>query len=198
MTDISALIERWQGGDQRAAEALYNHHRDQMFRLAYGLLGNQADAEEAAQDALTYALTNIRRYDAQRAGFGTWLYTITVSRCRDRQRAQRRRLPQLSLTNWLHWGENAPDPAPNQEQELVTAEIQGEILQAVQSLSPPLREAVLLRYWAGHTYKEMAEILDCPLPTAQSRVRLAYQRLRVILSPGSLADLAGLEEEAVR
>jgi DNA-directed RNA polymerase specialized sigma24 family protein len=57
---------------------------------------------------------------------------------------------------------------------------------------------VLLRYWAGHTYKEMAEILDCPLPTAQSRVRLAYQRLRVILSPGSLADLAGLEEEGVR
>ena len=96
MTDINALIERWQGGDQRAAEVLYNHHRNQTFRLAYGLLGNQADAEEAAQDALTYALTNIRRYDSQRAGFGTWLHTITVSRCRDRQRAQRRRLASSS------------------------------------------------------------------------------------------------------
>jgi RNA polymerase sigma factor (sigma-70 family) len=195
MTDISALIERWQAGDQRAAEALYNYHRNQTFRLAYALLGNQADAEEAAQDALTYALTNIRRYDSQRASFSTWLHTITVSRCRDRLRAQRRRLPQLSLTNWLNWGERALDPAPSQEQQMVTAEVHGEVWEAVQSLSSPLREAVLLRYWAGHTFKEMAEILDCPLPTAQSRVRLAYQRLRAILSPGNLADLAGLEEE---
>jgi hypothetical protein len=51
MTDVNALIERWQGGDERAAEALYYHHREQTFRLAYGLLGDQADAEEAAQGA---------------------------------------------------------------------------------------------------------------------------------------------------
>jgi RNA polymerase sigma-70 factor, ECF subfamily len=71
----------------------------------------------------------------------------------------------------------------------------GEVWTAVQALSPALREAVLLRYWAGHTYREMAEVLECPLPTAQSRVRLAYEHLRAALSPGSLADLTGLEEE---
>jgi RNA polymerase sigma-70 factor (ECF subfamily) len=86
MPDLSALIQRWQGGDERAAEAIYNHHREATFRLAYGLLGSVADAEEAAQDALTYALTHINHYTAGRASFATWLHTITVSRCRDRQR----------------------------------------------------------------------------------------------------------------
>ena len=196
MIDINALIERWQSGDQRAAEALYNHHREQTFRLAYGLLGNPADAEEAAQDALTYALTNIRRYDPQRASFGTWLHTIAVSRCRDRLR--RRRLPQFSLTGWLRGGGDAPDPAPSQEQQVVSAETHSEIWTAVQALSPALREAVLLRYWAGHTYREMAEILDCPLPTAQSRVRLAYQHLRAALSSGGLTGLEELDFEEKR
>ncbi len=196
MTDINALIERWQSGDQRAAETLYNSHREQTFRLAYGILGNPADAEEAAQDALTYALTNIRRYDPQRASFSTWLHTIAVSRCRDRLR--RRRLPQFSLTSWLRGGGDAPDPTPSQEQQVVSAETHSEILTAVQALSPALREAILLRYWAGHTYREMAEILNCPLPTAQSRVRLAYQHLRAALSSGSLADLEDLDFEEKR
>ncbi len=109
MPDLSALIQRWQGGDERAAEAIYNYHREATFRLAYGLLGNTADAEEAAQDALTYALTHINHYDTQRASFATWLHTITVSRCRDRQR--RRWLPTFSLTHWLRLGQDAPDPA---------------------------------------------------------------------------------------
>jgi len=43
MPDLSALIQRWQGGDERAAEAIYNYHREATFRLAYGLLGNAAE-----------------------------------------------------------------------------------------------------------------------------------------------------------
>ena len=49
MPEIEALIQRWRKGDQRAAEILYNHFRDSTFRLAYGLLGNLNDAEEAAR-----------------------------------------------------------------------------------------------------------------------------------------------------
>lgn len=187
MPNIDVLIERWQGGDERAAEALYNHHRESLFRLAYGLLGSPADAEEVAQDALTYALVNIRRYDPQRASFATWLHTITVSRCRDRQR--RRRLPSFSLTAWLDQGGDAPDPTPEPERQAIRAETRSQVWAAVQALSQPLREAILLRYWAGHTYREMADILGCPIGTAQSRVRLAYQRLRADLAPIELNHL---------
>ena len=141
MPDVSALIERWQAGDERAAEALYNHHRNSIFRLAYGLLGESADAEEAAQDAFTYALVNIHRYDPDRASFSTWLHTITVSRCRDRHRRRQRRLPSLSLTSWLGRGGDASDPSPGPEGQAIQAERHSQVWESVQALSQPLREA---------------------------------------------------------
>lgn len=192
MTDIAAMVQRWQAGDERAAEALYSHFRERTFHLAYGLLGDPVEAEEAAQDALAYALLNIKRYDPERASFATWLRTITVSRCRDRYR--RRRLPSLPLSTWLQRGQDWVDTAPGPEHIAVLSETRSRVWQAVQNLKPPLREAILLRYWAGHTYKEMAEILGCPLRTAQSRVRLAFEQLQAALGP---ASLNGLEEEQV-
>lgn len=179
MTDTLKLIQDWQAGDERAAEALYAAHRDHAFRLAYGLLGDAEDAEEAAQDALTYALTHIHQYAPERASFATWLHTITVSRCRDRQR--RKRLASFSLTEWLGLGRDIPDPEPGPEAAVIAAEGRDALLLAIQGLNPPLREALVLRYWAGHTFQEIADIMDCPLPTAQSRVRLAYQQLRARL-----------------
>jgi RNA polymerase sigma-70 factor (ECF subfamily) len=188
--NLEALIQRWQTGDQHAAEVLYNQQREPILRLAYGLLGDPADAEEAAQDALAYALLHIDRYDVGRASFSTWLHTITVSRCRDRQR--RRRLPTTPLFSWQQ-GEEPIDQAVSLEHQSHRQEIRNQIWQAVQALSPPLREAIVLRYWAGHTFKEMSQILKCPLSTAQSRVRLAYDRLRTQLTS---ADLAAFEEES--
>ncbi|HXK43187.1 MAG TPA: RNA polymerase sigma factor [Anaerolineae bacterium] len=179
MSDTVALIQDWQAGNEEAAEALYNAHRSDVYRLAYALLGNAEDAEEVAQDALTYALVNIRHYAPERASFATWLHTITVSRCRDRQR--RKRLVSFSLTEWLGLGRDLSDPAPGPEASAIEAERREALLQAMQELHPAVREALVLRYWAGHTFREIAEIMDCPLPTAQSRVRLGYQQLRVAL-----------------
>ena len=193
MSDPNTLIQRWQDGDERAAEQLYYHYREPTFRLAYGLLGNPADAEEAAQDALTYALTHIKQYNPKRANFRTWLHTITVSRCRDRQR--RKRLSTFSLSYWLQRGGDKLDTKPTPECQTTHAETRSEVWKAVQDLKPDLREAVLLRYWAGHTYQEMANILKCPLRTAQSRVRLAYKQLRLTLAP---VKLSTFEEERMQ
>lgn len=193
MPDLGALIERWQAGDQRAAEGIYNQCRDVTFSLAYALLDDTADAEEVAQDALTYALTHINQFDPRRARFTTWLHTITVSRCRNKRR--RHFLPGLSLFDWLHRGGDSADPAPSPERAALQAATQGEVWNAIQTLSPQLREAILLRHWSDHTYHEMATILDCPLRTVQSRVRLAYKQLRGVLAP---ADLSYFEEEWVQ
>lgn len=192
MSNVAFLIERWLNGDEQAAETLYNQHRDRIFRLAYGLLGNAADAEEVAQDVLKYALVNIGRFDAIKSQFSTWLHTITVSRCRDRLR--RKQLPRLSLFNWLNRGQDVRGSAPTPEQTAVTLETHSEIWQVVQSLSRPLREVVILRFWAGHTFREIAEILDCPVATAQSRIRLAYPKLRTALTQD---DLLALTQERV-
>ena len=187
MANIDALIQRWRKGDERAAETLYNTHRDRTFRLAYGLLGHKEDAEEVAQDALTYALINIHRFDAKKSQFTTWLHTITVSRARDKRR--RKVLPQISLTTWLQRGQDIPGHEPHPERETLRRESHSQVWQAVQQLKPNYREAIILRYWAGHTYREMANILGCPLPTAQSRVRLAYEQLRTTLQTDEIPQL---------
>ena len=186
MADNSVLIERCQAGDERAGEALYHYYWESVFRLACGLLGDPSDAEEVAQDSFAYALSHITQYDVARSSFPTWLHMITVSRCRNR--LHRHYLPWLSLTAWLQQGGDLHDPAPDPESRAIHSETRSEVWRAVQALSLPLREAILLRYWAGHTYQEMAHILGCPVPTAQSRVRLAYRRLRETLAPALLAD----------
>ena len=67
------------------------------------------------------------------------------------------------LSRWLERGGDMPDPVPNQERQVIRTETFSQVWWAVQALKPSLREAILLRYWAGHTYREMAEILDCPI-----------------------------------
>ncbi len=180
MTSLERLIKRWRKGDQFAAAEIYQQHRERTYRLAYGLVGNPEDAEEAAQDALTYALVNIHHFEPRRSKFTTWLHLITVSRCRDLLR--KRRKPTISLVEWL-LGSRRPhavepiDSGPAPEQATLESEQQQMIWRSIQALSPILREAVVLRHWGGHTYQEIADITGCPLRTAQSRVRLAYNQL---------------------
>ncbi len=176
MSDIDALIQRWRSGDESAAEAIYTHSRGATFGLAYALLDNSADAEEVTQDVLVYALSHIDRYDPQRARFTTWLHTITVSRCRNKRR--RHFLPSVPLFAWLEGGNDEVDSASDLESLAVQQDARDEIWAAIHSLSQPLREAILLRHWADYSYQEMAQILGCPLRTAQSRVRLAHQQLK--------------------
>ena len=175
MTNLEALIDRWRAGDERAARLIYEQHRERTYRLAYALVNNHEDAEEAAQDALAYALVNIGRFDKNRSKFTTWLHMITVSRSRDLLR--KRRFPTLAFGSFFRRGMEPADRRPGPEEQTTKMEIRAEVWDAVQSLSPLLREAIILRHWGAHTYQEMGEILGCPMKTAQSRVRLAHQKL---------------------
>jgi RNA polymerase sigma factor (sigma-70 family) len=188
MMNLEALIERWRAGDQRAAESIYNQHREQTFRLAYALLGISEDAEEATQDALTYALLNIRHFDQRRSKFTTWLYMITLSRSRDIMR--KRRLPAFPVTTWLQKRRSPLDSRLGPEQRATENETRKTVWDAIQDLSPDLREATILRHWGGLTYQEIAEITGCTMKTAQSRVRLAHQKLVNILGDVDLHQSA--------
>jgi RNA polymerase sigma-70 factor (ECF subfamily) len=149
-------------------------------------LDDPAEAEEVTQDVLNYALIHIDRYDAQRAKFSTWLHTITVSRCRDRRR--RRYLPSVSLFAWLNRGGDTPDPAPGPEYHAIREATHDEVWEAIRSLSPKLREAILLRHWAECTYQEIGDILGCSLRVARSRVLRAYERLEPLLASSAIIN----------
>ncbi len=186
------IIARSLRNDQTGYSDLYDRYAAGTYRLCYSLLLNRQDAEDVTQDAFVYAFKNLRRFDPTRASFKTWLYTIAVSRCRNMYR--RKRLPMIDLSQLLQLSLSAPrDEAP--EAAMTRRAAEEAVGQALLSLTPRLREAVALRYGHGLTYREIAEIMGCPQKTAESRVRLAHDRLRSLLQPvgrGLLEELLSI------
>lgn len=194
MSSETDLIARACQGDEEAMAALYAQYAPALYRLVYGLLRDREDAEEVVQDALTYALSRLERYDPQQSAFKTWLHTITVSRCRNKRR--RRWPPTVRLSDWRGGGGDVPDdPNAGPEATVLADEKAHQVWEAVGRLSPAVREVVILRYWGGHTVPEIARIVGCPTSTAQSRLRLAHQQMQrhlsVTLSPWNAAEGTG-------
>ncbi len=174
--DLLELIAAAKVGDQVACAAIYRHFVRATYRLAYGVLLHEQDAEEVVQDSFTYAFQNLANYDPARGSFRTWLYTITMSRCRNKRR--RKWLPQVNLSDVM---EQLPGREPLPETLVEQHSVREIVQKALGQISPKLREAAVLRYFDGLTYREIAEVLNCPQKTAESRVRLAHEALYRIL-----------------
>lgn len=189
MDNTQTLIAQALEGDQTAFAGLYDLYLAGTYRLCYSLLLHHQDAEDVVQEAFVYAFKNLARYDSTKSAFKTWLYTIAVSRCRNLYRRQRAFFTDFSLLLRLF--------APAQdtpEAQMAHANAREAIVKALAHLSPNLREAVVLRYGQGLSYREIADIMDCPQKTAESRVRLAHQQLHRLLEPIG----KGLLEELLR
>jgi RNA polymerase sigma-70 factor (ECF subfamily) len=188
--DLQELIARCLRGDQVAYATLYERYAASLYRLAYSILLVEQDAEDVLQESLVYAFRSLDRYDPARGAFRTWLYTITISRCRNARR--RKWLPTVALNTLLNVGIEPSAPADESpETRAAWQDVRESLARALATLSPRLREAVALRYGQGLTYREMAEVIGCPQKTAESRVRLAHEQLRKAMSA---ADEAALEE----
>jgi RNA polymerase sigma-70 factor (ECF subfamily) len=177
----SDLIQRCLSGDAGAGAELYQHWCGQVYRLAYAILRQEQDAEEVTQDVFVYALSRLASYDPAKAAFRTWLYTITISRSRNKLR--RKRLPTIELGEWSE-NKAAEVERPFEEWAESQAE-RARVWAALGRLSPKLREAVVLRYFENLTFPEIGQILNCPMRTIQSRVRLAHKELAKLLSRGA-------------
>src|SRR4030042_1951219 len=96
--DDSDLIRRCLTGDSNACADLYQRWCGSVYRLAYCILRQEQDAEEVTQDVFVYALSRLASYDASKSAFRTWLYTITISRSRNKLR--RKWLPTVEIDEW--------------------------------------------------------------------------------------------------
>lgn len=182
INDAPDLIVRCLQGEEAAFAGLYGLFSGDVYRLVYGLLGQREDAEEVVQDTFVYAMRNLARYDPGRAGFRTWLFIIATSRARNKRR--RRWLPTISLRQLLQAGIELPADDERERPPEARAEESARdraVRRALDRLSPKLREAAVLRYFEGLTYREIGQILDIPRKTAESRVRLAHRALRSLM-----------------
>jgi RNA polymerase sigma-70 factor (ECF subfamily) len=176
--ELGFLIERCLSGDEAAYRILFERHSGLIYRLAYSLLQNRQDAEEVLQDSFEYAFRKLADFDEQKSAFTTWLYRITVSRCRNKRR--RKWLPTMPLSLLAPNGVK-DDNVKAPDELLEQTEMQRTVWYALGQLSPKLRETAVLRYYYGMQYKEIGEILNISPKTAESRMRLTHQKLRGII-----------------
>jgi RNA polymerase sigma-70 factor (ECF subfamily) len=186
---IQNLIEHTVAGDETAARQLHDAHYPAVFRLAYMLLQNRQDAEDATQDAFVYAFRHLAQYDPARAGFATWLKVIVTSRCRDLQRRQR--VPWFSLQELLEAGLEPEDETPDHQPDVVLelVGVQQMVWEALQQVPPKSRQALILRYFGGLSYPEMAQALGCSVSTVKSRVVYGHQALAGLLEREARIEL---------
>ena len=175
-------IKRAMRGDESAQRMLYEAHYAAAFRLAYLLLQDTCDAEEVAQDAFVYVFRNLHRYDPTRASFKGWLRVVLVSRCRNKRR--RRQLSTVSLETLTAAGQPLPDSKLGSD-PADALELRGTrraIWEALQSVSSGAREALILRYYEGLPYAEIATLLGCSSDAARARVAHGKVQLRRLLT----------------
>ena len=192
MEEEIAWIQRALAGDQEAFACLVEAYQTAIYNLAYRMLGNAAEAEDAAQETFLRAYTRLSTYDSERK-FSSWLLAIASHHCVDRLR--QRRLGWLSLDElppW-RWLANASRP----EETVIKSQERDEVRQLLDQLPPRYRTAVILRYWHDLSYQEIAEVLEM----TESAVKSTLYRARRRLAQGTLAhqnrQAASLAQRAV-
>ena len=184
VTDKERWIEAACAGDQDAFSRLVEAYQNPVYNLAYRMLGNGAEAEEAAQEAFLRAYLHLDSYDPQRS-FTTWLLSITSHYCIDQLR--RRHMTLLPLKEELARPGRLTNASPNPESVVTRREREARIEHMLSTLSPTDRAAVLLHYWYDHSYKEIAQVLDLTVSAVKSRLYRARRSLAELLE-GDLAD----------
>ena len=179
--DLLTLVER---GDADAFEVIYERHSRVAFSLAFRLLGDRPSAEDLVQDAFLAVWRGAGSYSSTRGSVRNWLLSILHNRGVDRLRtlaAMTRRQEALEQVELRRPDE--PDAAALG----IGQALAGTVREELSSLPGEQFEVLKLAYYGGFTHQEIAEMLELPLGTVKSRMRLGLDRLRRGLGEAGVA-----------
>ena len=176
------LLARFAAGEREALEELFRRYRVLAYRVAYRLLGQEADALDAVQDGFVKALTHLTGF-RRKSSFKTWLLRVVSNAALDLGRKRGRR-ETLSLSTPL--GEDPypgqpfshPDPAGGLER----ADLRRLLDEALASLPEAQRRTFVLHADGELSYREVADVLGISIGTVMSRLFYARQKLRAYLT----------------
>lgn len=176
-TGGSDLMDAAKRGDLDAFGELVAPHAQVLFRVAYHVTHDAAEADDAVQDGLIRAHGALDRFRDD-APLRPWLLRIVYNEARSIVRARGRRIRLLDRLG-ARPERHAPDPML----EVLAIETRDEVARALAGLRAEDREVITLRYLLGLDEAEMAETLGCPRGTVKSRLSRALGRLREALGP---------------
>ncbi|MGQ9625428.1 MAG: RNA polymerase sigma factor [Anaerolineae bacterium] len=174
MEKEEAWIERAKAGDKEAFARLVEAYQVAVYNLTYRMLGNAAEAEDAAQETFLRAYRRLSTFKPEKK-FSTWLLSIASHYCIDQLR--RRRFTWLSLEEMPPWQELS-GARPHPEEEALRQETCEEVHALLEKLPGPYRAVAILRYWYELSYEEIAEIMD----TTESAIKSRLYRARRMLA----------------
>ncbi len=172
MTDTD-LMTRARGGDTDAWETLTHQHQEAVFRLAYLILGDPADADDVAQETFIRAYRALDRFDLTRPP-RPWLLSIAANLARNRLRSVGRYLAAVQR----FW---RADPEPATAKPAIESDDSATLWQAVRRLSQTDQEVIYLRFFSALSEAETAQALDVAPGTVKSRTHRALERLRAVI-----------------
>jgi RNA polymerase sigma-70 factor, ECF subfamily len=174
-------IARFLRGDGSGFEAIMERHRQRAYSVALGLVGNHDDAMDAAQKAFLRIHRSLPKF---RLGepFFPWFYRIVRNAALNQRRDEARHRGDCPL-EWV----TEPDRLPSPLQAAEAEELRVRLWDAVQGLSPELREVFLLYTFQGLKYRDIAALIDIPLGTVMSRLHAARRRIRQQLGEKELS-----------
>lgn len=174
------LLERHAAGDRQALDELFRRHRMPAYRVAYRLLGQEADALDAVQEAFIKVLTKLDGFE-RRSSFKTWLLRVVSNAALDlaRKRGRRGTLPAESddSTDAASGLAVIHDPTEG----LHNADLRRQLDKALNSLPEVMRQTFILHVDGDLSYKDVAEVLGISIGTVMSRLFYARQRLQAFM-----------------
>ena len=175
------LVERAGKGDTRAYEELVHRYQGVAHRVAFVVLGDDAEAQDAAQEAFVKAYYALGRFRTG-ASFKPWLLTIVANEARNRRRSSTRR---SGLALRAAEDRSSEDAAPSPEAAVLGHERRATLIAALNDLREEDRLVIAYRYFEQLTEAEMAVALKCRRGTVKSRLARALKRLRTELEAQS-------------
>ncbi|MBI3457934.1 MAG: sigma-70 family RNA polymerase sigma factor [Candidatus Rokubacteria bacterium] len=175
---------RWgaDGDRVREFEGAALVHLDALYRFALRLTHNRAEAEDMVQETCLRAFRNFHRFNAG-TNCRAWLFTILRNVFLNRLRQAGRETPVDDSGGWESMAASVTAPTrDNPEEEFFQTVLHGDVDRALKALPLPFRETVVLADLEGFSYKEVSEVLGCPIGTVMSRLSRGRNLLRQALA----------------
>ncbi len=191
----SIWIEQARAGDMEAFARLVEAYRIPVYNLAYRMLGNAVEAEDAAQETFIRVYTRLDTYDPSRK-FSSWLLSVASHYCIDVLR--RRRISQVPFDELPPMLDLSMPVAEQPEHVVIHKEDALAVQQLLNTLPPHYRTPIILRYWYDMSYKEIAEVMgvtESAIKTRLHRARLRLAREAQVLQ--NVNEGASYEQAAV-
>ena len=188
-TDLAddALLAQYSQGDAAAARALTARLTPRVFGHAVRVLGDRAEAEDVAQDAMMRLWKVAPDWRMGEAKVSTWLYRVTANLCTDRLRRKR--------GVGLDEVDEPLDPSPSVSDQLQTRERMNALQAGLQTLPERQRQAVILRHIEGLANPEIAEILEISTEAVESLTARGKRALAQALVPAR--EKLGYEDDSI-